>query len=158
MVMKSTERAYLAGYIDADGCIAVNTGGRKSTNISISVRLTTHCEPLAQELDLRYGGTLSQSKTPQGDFIWTWAIGGKSATEFLNDVFPYLRYKKRQAELALDLISTLGRVGVRVSLETKIYRSQLALEICRLNQNNLSRPRVTKTMRQLMRISRGKEL
>lgn len=159
--MKETDKAYLAGYFDADGCITAWLGDGGCNNIHIQAVIAGRNVDLLQELELVYGGSLSQHDSNSGKrHIWRWAMRGRKAIPFLKDILPHLRLKKRQVELAIGIAQTMRirgkEIGLILSSDIYLHRARLALEICQLNQANLSNPRITKTITYLKDFIREK--
>ncbi|MGE3487399.1 MAG: hypothetical protein AB7L09_21985 [Nitrospira sp.] len=102
--LRDTEWAYLAGFIDGDGCISANTRAGWSNyypRVSIS---QVEGDYLAQ-LKQWFGGALRQ-RIPSGvgsRMIWNLQIPSGGTRVVLNGVLPYLRYKQPQAEIALKI-------------------------------------------------------
>jgi len=154
--MEEVHKAYIAGYFDADGCITAGFAGHmRSKNIRVAARISGRDGAMLEELEYVYGGSLTHSGSGRGEDypIWIWALSGRNTIiPFLKDVLPYLRLKKEQAELALEIARTIGEVAQIPALGVKVYRARLALKICHLNQANLSNPRGTKTIERLEEI------
>ena len=97
--------AYLAGFLDGDGCITITTKNQRRT-YCIEVRYSQTNGPFLQHLrDLVGIGSVYQTSKPKGNhsarFQWVFASG--KAEEFLRAIFPFLVLKKDQAEIALKL-------------------------------------------------------
>lgn len=60
--------------------------------------------PTLQALTEHWGGTITQRKRrlPHHKEQWGWKLHGSSLVRFLQDVFPYLREKQEQVEIALQ--------------------------------------------------------
>lgn len=88
---------YLAGFLDADGCIHKNSKtGRWYVNATNVVR-----EPLQRFVDA-FGGSIS-AREPRGrrQRIYQWVASGEVAARFCTAVLPYLIVKRTRAEQAL---------------------------------------------------------
>lgn len=82
--------AYLAGIIDSDGCITINRSTRAGkTYLAASV----------------WGGSISryEPKNPEHRPQFQWSRTGSAAAEAIAELLPYLRVKREQAALALEL-------------------------------------------------------
>lgn len=101
-----TDLAYLAGVIDCDGCVSTGVSKwRGRTYYAAKVTIAgTRRQPhdLAVEI---WGGSVSgyDPPNPRHRRQYQWNRSGSHAAKVLADVLPYLRIKKRHAELALDL-------------------------------------------------------
>lgn len=100
------ELAYLAGIVDADGFVTAQRQEKRGrgywyARIGIS---GTRREPhdLAAAL---FGGRVRSyvNRTEDNRLAFIWERSGQSATEPITALLPYLRVKRRQAELALEL-------------------------------------------------------
>jgi hypothetical protein len=129
-MLRKIDAAYMAGYFDADGCVSVSLNG---STLSVKVSMSGRNEPLCGQLNVVYGGGIDRSDSGTA----TWYAYSDNAKKFLIDIRPYLRYKKDQADLSLEVLN-----GER----TAVTRLRAALAVCRLNQENLAEPQTTKTM------------
>ena len=104
--------AYVAGFIDADGCISVNyhvknriSSGKQKTSRSvyfnISVIVVQKEEKVIKALFDYYGGTINITKRNIHSY-YRWTVSGKAVIRLLRDIKPFLIDKKEQAELALE--------------------------------------------------------
>jgi len=150
--MTRENKAYLAGFFDADGCITASFS--EESRIRVTARIAGRDDALPLELEFLYGGHFGQEEKGtsigEGKF-WVWGVGGQRLIRFLEDIMPYLRLKRRRAELALEIAKT---AGYGLSIETKLHRTSMALEICLLTQVGLSHPKETKTIKRLRRAIR----
>ena len=99
--MTETEKAYLAGMIDGEGCITISCN--KDRYFAMFVVLTgthkTHIEYCANMTGLGSVQSVKRS-APWGD-VTRWVISSTEAQEFLEAILPYLFLKKEQAEVAI---------------------------------------------------------
>lgn len=116
--MNKLELAYLAGAIDSDGYISI-----KRSTYHLRVRgdavnalyheivglkqVTPHIPDL---LKTTFGGSLGIDKpsTVNGKALYRWHVTDKSATDAIVALLPYLRVKKRQADLVIELRESKG--------------------------------------------------
>ena len=107
--MKRTDLAYTAGIVDGEGCIGIYTKGKgKGRGIpNVAVAIDNTNEWLCQWIKFSYGGSIhridryaERNHKPS----WKWTISGKQALIFLQLIFPYLRLKKPQAEVAIQFL------------------------------------------------------
>jgi hypothetical protein len=93
--MKIGDVLYIAGFFDGEGHIGINKG----TGGSFSLRM---------EMTQKDRGVLEYIKKVSGigkiykrkDGFYILRFGAREARVFLNNIFPYLRVKKPQAEVA----------------------------------------------------------
>lgn len=112
-----TDLAYLAGIVDADGYITATMSTRRGTTyFGAQIGITgSRREPhdLAAEL---FGGRVS-SHDAQGErahhkLQFHWQRGGRSAVEPITALLPYLRVKREQADLTLQLQERLEELRI----------------------------------------------
>jgi hypothetical protein len=89
-----TERAWVAGIIDGDGCVTLaSQGSRRSHRKPYVVVDSTDFEILA-ELQRLYGGSLVAKRTAQDHHrqAWSWRTNGTDRIlGLLQDVLPFMR-------------------------------------------------------------------
>jgi hypothetical protein len=93
--------AYFAGFVDADGCLAMN--GLNSQKHSISQKYRAVCDAFK----IRFGGTVTETTTKKNNKtfpLYVWYIC-KGAKLFLLQIHPFLIEKRKQAELILNITS-----------------------------------------------------
>lgn len=105
--IKKEDAIYLAGLSDGEGCIFINKKGvtlkRRYPNYGVSVDITNTNKPVmdwvAELFDSNiFSQQFGKNYKPQYSFRLT----NIKAFRFLKLVSPYLKIKKRQAELALQ--------------------------------------------------------
>jgi hypothetical protein len=101
--------AWAAGFIDGEGCIYIGRQKRSENGLTYSLKLTVSQRD-REPLDILYGlfgGYIFQVKSARA---WTWDIRCGAAGDALEALLPYLRYKRPQAELALQFQARRGLV------------------------------------------------
>lgn len=131
--MRKLDLAYLAGYFDADGCVSISLNGR---TLNVKVSISGRNMPLCTKLKSFFGGGIDVNVHE----VVSWNAYSKDAQAFLLYVEPYVEYKQLQVKLSLIILDTT---------EEPVRRYKAALGVCRLNQRNLAKPQVTKTMGKL---------
>ncbi len=88
--------AYLAGLIDGEGCIGVycNPYGTYHLQLRISQKNKKDLLEIAEKYQFNHGPNRSIGS-------YQLYVGGKKAEYILRQVFPYLRWKRSEAELAI---------------------------------------------------------
>ena len=96
--------SYLAGFFDGEGCILARKRGN-SAELALDVTqvstepLSMFCEEFGGAVTTQYRGT---------EVIYRWRLYGRARIELaLQELLPYLRVKREQARLALELIFAL---------------------------------------------------
>jgi hypothetical protein len=92
--------------------------------------------PLCTRLKDTFGGGIDVNAHE----VISWNAYSRDAQAFLQYVGPYAIYKQLQVKLSLIILDTT---------EEPVRRYKAALGVCRLNQRNLAKPQVTKTMGKL---------
>lgn len=106
--MKSDDSgdAYAAGFFDGEGCILVVLQGGTYFFVGAKVGMGTRSRPVLDWLHARYGGSINAYGRPQnGVTLPVWRVSGRKCASFLERVRPFLRVKRREADLALTLIA-----------------------------------------------------
>jgi len=88
-----TERAWVAGFMDGDGCITLASASGPTYRKPLVVVDNTDME-LLDELTRMYGGSIVLKKKSQEHHrqAWSWRIyGADNVIRFLQDVLPYMR-------------------------------------------------------------------
>lgn len=128
--LSESEKAYLAGLIDGEGCIHINIstqkGKWKSHHLVIVV---SQAGDIGKKL-LEYWnqktnvGSVHKTKRPNGwKDCYNWHIGAHQACMLLKEIRPYLMVKHDQADVAVEFRKTKesgagynGRAGTPKSL------------------------------------------
>ena len=101
MPAKSTELAWLAGFIDADGHIGVEYS-RLCDTYALRVGVCNTHKPSVEKCQSLMGGGLYpngfESSTRKQS--WRGSLAGAATKDLLKRVFPYMVTKKRQAAIA----------------------------------------------------------
>lgn len=108
---KATDVAYVAGIIDGEGCIRVKKTkpyrcqGRATPGYDASVQVKMVDRGAVEFVCKTIGGWvyLQKSGLKSGRDQYTCQATGRQAEDGLRLVLPYLRVKRRQAELVLQL-------------------------------------------------------
>lgn len=125
----ATDIAWAAGFIDGEGCFALQKRNGKNlaetTRCPVLIVAQTRREPL-DKLASMFGGTVRDAgRTLKGTKKWQWALSGKETLEpAIMLLLPYLVNKHDVAEAVLDYVKTMRR-GRRVlsPLQHSIRRS-----------------------------------
>ncbi len=102
--MKKTDLAYVAGLFDGEGCIQIiktNGKGRGLYNLRCSLEMTN--EGLPRLLQVCFGGGCRRRNLPSPrQNQWEWTTLSRMAYSFLKAIYPYLRLKKSEADVAIE--------------------------------------------------------
>jgi hypothetical protein len=95
------ELAYLAGYIDGEGCFFA---GIYSNGVQRKLSITnTYPDTLRRLVEL-FGGRYRKRKTRESARQqWEFVVGGRAADRCAKKLLPFLQEKRKQAELFIEL-------------------------------------------------------
>lgn len=135
--------AYWAGLFDGEGMITIGRGaGTRPAPFFVLVSLTNTDADIIKDFHHRFGGRLHQ--IPSNDFnkrpVSVVTLASKQACKFIALVHPYLRLKRRHADLALTLEEFIRSYGTgrKLSPEELTKRKQLYEAMRQLNQRGIS--------------------
>lgn len=113
---------YMAGFFDGEGCVRINKRIRGTyTEYSVFITIGQKDGAIIDWIVENFGGGAYLIKR---DNSYVWTATNKIAHNVLKRITPYLKYKKPQAEIAIDFIE--GRNdGKKTSPEEKARREIL---------------------------------
>lgn len=142
--------AYIAGIFDGEGCITITKTYRKDlrTDHWASVQLTWVDIPkqreVSEQLKKNFEGYLAFFKpknTPSRPIVF-WRLQSKKAARFIKLLLPYLKVKKRHAEIIIRYSELQGdnrKRGARWETpEALKEKGELLKEIQTLNKRGIS--------------------
>lgn len=98
----TTDIAWAAGFLDGEGCIRICRRQNGFYNLQVSIAQVVKA-PL-DDLQMIFGGSIRQQSGS-----WRWQIDSRQAAKLLEQVIPFLRVKREQAEIALQFQSRRGQ-------------------------------------------------
>lgn len=114
-MINNEDVAYAAGIIDGEGSIVIGKGKQHvGTGYSYEVLVSVHMmdgyvpKYLAQCFGGKYKKTPVAHNNKKGDFAYYYHANGSRAKVFLSMILPYLKIKRRQAEIAIYLQDKLS--------------------------------------------------
>ncbi len=127
--------AYFAGLFDGEGSINIitPTGSRYAWALSCAVKMTNSRELMA-EMKAAFGGNTGEKwsyrrngNKPQ----YYWQVRARLAGKFLAAVYPFLRVKKEEAEVAIRFQQTIrtSRGARHLTEEETSFRMARKLEL-----------------------------
>ena len=139
--LTSTEKAYIAGIIDGEGCIGIyrTGGGERKDAARLGLRLavgSTNRELLEWLQETTGVGSICFHKACRSNQkdSWNWQVRGRQAVELLFSVCQYIRVKENQVVLACNFANTMGDGGRHeLPNEVILERERIAVEMRRLN-------------------------
>ena len=110
--------SYIAGFFDGEGCITLN-GNYLGLTVSASNTVLKPLEFMQKTLGGRIlARTGLKKKFPQHKLSFDWRIYGPKAASVLALLLPYLKVKREQAMLGIELV--LAKPNDRVDIAVKI--------------------------------------
>ena len=143
-----TTYAYLAGAIDIDGFISIDRrAGRQGMRYHARIGISDTSPVVPKLLHSLFRGRLSEIVPKKSSYarVYLWEAQHQQAREPLFRLLPYLRLKRRHAELALTLMDLVERQNVGrfmsepLSAEEDAARRRLYEEVARLNEGRRRR-------------------
>lgn len=112
LTVSEQDAAYMAGLIDGEGCIGIykTCGSGKHRRVYpqyvMSLGMSNTHLGVIKWICQMFGGTYhianSGAKNPKYSVAWSWKITARHAKWVLEQVIPYLRIKRDQAEIAIE--------------------------------------------------------
>jgi hypothetical protein len=128
--MNINEFAYLAGYIDGDGCFYVRTyiQNQKILVFDYSIQVSSVDEDIIIFFHQRFGGVYSMRSEKREDrkdsYLWT--VKTKQSTEIANQIIIFLVSKRKICELFLQVgNSIIPNCGIAIAVETISKRIEI---------------------------------
>ena len=145
----STFLAWLAGFVDGEGCITLNRRLNAAGNPSYSaVLMIANTDRTILE---HIGGTLGVGGVyakggdrhfPNTRPAWQWTVGGRQAREVVALIRPYVRLKRAQADALLEFKPlAIGRKGPRSEQAARYAELRAPQEVIYARLRELKRRR-----------------
>lgn len=138
--LSDVDLAYIAGFIDGEGCICVHrrgkVGEKEKSIYAFIVTIANTDKSVIQYLHSVLGGCIANNNKRNGHkTCYVLHLNPRKAYKLLKKLLPYLRVKKKQAELAIKLgdIITNKKHG-RLTNEDVMERELIRQEMQRLNK------------------------
>ena len=100
--------AFVAGFLEADGCISVSYNSKSARWIQVHVLLVQKEPYVVEVLRQQYGGSVDIVRRGERQY-YRWDAASKNALEVLKDIQPYSFDKAEQVDLAIGLIEHLAQ-------------------------------------------------
>lgn len=121
---------YAAGLFDGEGSVSISRSGDR---VWLSVRLSISHRDVLEEFEEHWGGYV-RIHSKRCNTVHQWYMHGTLAEDFLTDVLPYLRVKKKDVELGLRFITTIQATNIPLTAELTAARLALAAEMLSLRR------------------------
>ncbi len=134
--IKKDDLLYLAGFIDADGSIIAQIVRNKEYILKFQIRVTVQVTQLKkrrfflEDIKEMIGVGTVRDRNEISDYVLT---DTKLVCEFLKQIVPYLRLKKKQANLVVKIIEQLPTA--RQTKESFIQLCSLVDQVSNLNDS-----------------------
>jgi len=137
--MSKLTASYLAGLIDGEGCIEIQKRKKPECIVghyyTARIRISSTNKEIIEWLKNSFGGYISERKgNGNNKDSWTWCLAYGKAKKFIGKVCPYLKIKRKQAELLREFFKTFEK-GSYMIVENKLknngtgYHKELRKEI-----------------------------
>lgn len=145
-IMEETEKAYLAGLIDGEGYIGILKSMRGNKKHFTSAKDYLYCpifkvamtyKPVIEYLHQRYGGTFNSRKrsvNPNWKDAYDWVIKNAKVMLILNEIYPYMKVKRREVEILREFYKTVSGPGKPITEDNWRKRDELYLEVRELHR------------------------
>lgn len=103
-----TMKAWFAGFFDGEGTVNIVGSyweSKRGTSIRYTLKLTLpqKSSAILQLIKLYFGGTVHVGGGVNTGHLWIWQINGIKAQGMLIQILPYLKLKREQAKLGIEL-------------------------------------------------------
>ena len=127
MTSDQTENIYFAGLFDGEGCIYIKSPSPSegSHKYQLIVTLANTHRGIIEHLHDSYGGTVqthgNENNRQRICACYTLKLPSRRAARFLQDISPWLRIKRQEADLALEFQNHMS-ARLPLNSETIKYR------------------------------------
>ncbi len=126
-----TDYIYMAGFFDGEGCIRINKRTRpRNPEYCLFITIGQKDGAVIDWLVTTFGGHIHTVRR-DGSFIWI--ASNKKAHSVLEKITPYLKYKKPQALVALQLAGNERKTRI-ITPEEIARRESIYQEVKRLKK------------------------
>lgn len=121
------EKAYIAGLFDGEGCIHISlnklSSRAKHRYHKLEIIIANTNKEILHYLFSTFGGRITQNSIRKNQqTCFSWRMSTKEACAFLKIIYPYLKIKKQQADIAIHFQSEIQYTGKVIS--TDIYNKR----------------------------------
>lgn len=113
--MKTVDLSYIAGFLDGDGCIMLQLVFRNSYKLGYQIRASIVFYQKTQHKDFLFWlkeqlqiGYVRDRNDGMSEYT---IVGTESVKKILKKFLPYLRLKRKQADLAISVLNEMPRSG-----------------------------------------------
>jgi hypothetical protein len=143
--ISETDKAYIAGFFDADGCVIIKRSQRKARErfikyyYNLRVFISNTDLDTLEWINKTIGfGTINlkvRNKNSNDAHCWNWQSSCRQAYDFLKIIFPYLKVKTKRAEIGIEFQEGLIKKGKsRLTQNENDRREKLYQKMRKLNK------------------------
>lgn len=101
--MSKLTASYIAGFVDGEGYISIYPVTRKTTYFISCIKITNTNKEIIEWLHDSYGGYFYTRNFGKNKWktAYTWTLTDKKVVPVLQKITPYLKIKRKQAEIVL---------------------------------------------------------
>ena len=130
-MLTEVEKAYIAGIFDGEGHVSIYVQRQKTMrfgyNIKLRVGITNSFLPLLKWIQSEFGGQIWKKKNIRRQ-CYNLELVSSKAEDFLWVVIPFLRIKKEQALLGLELRKTYKTIKYTQGINVKIIEKRMEIK------------------------------
>jgi hypothetical protein len=131
--IKPTDAAYLAGFVDADGYIGIVSVATNKNYVS-QISVANRSRQIVDEFKRLFGGQIRARNVnhPNWQVCYEWKLTSRKACYAIKILLPYLRIKKSQANLALEVQEIKDKHSLaekRWDPDIKVEQDRLCLKL-----------------------------
>lgn len=97
--LKETDLIYAAGFLDGEGCFELLGPAHKSC---IRIKVYNSYKPVIDWFLETFGGSYYNAGRMSIKPMYAWSITGENCVNFCKLIIPFLKEKKRQAEIIVE--------------------------------------------------------
>lgn len=140
--------AYFAGLFDGEGCFNIRVHHPKkkpeASHYMCRLCLTNTCKTMMDWVLETFGGNYhKRTRDPKYKSVYHWNLSGPGMDKALICIYPYLRSKKRHAEVMMKFRSTFDpkrTSRMEIPEDIKLIRAECIQELRYLNHRGTSIP------------------
>jgi hypothetical protein len=120
LTLPEVETSYIAGLLDADASFLINKIHERPSYL-LEVKYRKYDRPMLEYLATIFGGRVRRAPISSNNQLqpWLWQVTSQKAYKLIKHIYPYLRIKKRNAEICIEFFEKYwtGNYGVSISPE-----------------------------------------
>lgn len=97
----TSDVAYIAGFLDGEGCIRIKEANQGGNSFYIWVAITNSYKPTLDYVQSVFGGQVRKAEVKTNKTIYHFLITSAEAVDMLKTCLGFIREKRPQAEFAI---------------------------------------------------------